>query len=118
MFLATYTYWVQEERQRRARPVLICGPEGAQDSERGARAEEHILKELGAMKEALHEWMHHNDCYLGRFERTVTIMRATAYLQRRELGRRLIQFIVDVGWDPESSGEKELMSGGFGTSFV
>ena len=27
MFLATYTYWVREERQRRARPVWICGPD-------------------------------------------------------------------------------------------
>ena len=26
MFLATYAYWVREERQRRDRPVWICGP--------------------------------------------------------------------------------------------
>ena len=54
MFLATYTYWVREERQRRDRPVWICGPGEKRDSEKGARAEGHILKELGALKEALY----------------------------------------------------------------
>ena len=42
------------------------------------------------------------------------MMRATKHWQekqrKRELGRRLIQFIVNVGWDPESSGEEERMS--------
>ena len=55
-FLATYTYWVREERQRRDRPVWICGPD-----EEGSRAEEPILRELRAMEEALRKWMHYDD---------------------------------------------------------
>ena len=64
------------------------------------------------VREALYKWVRHNDeeNYLGRFGRAVTMMRATAYWRRRELGRRLIQFIVNVGWDPESSGEEDRMS--------
>ena len=65
-FLATYTYWVREERQRRDRPVWICGPD-----EKGSRAEEPILRELRAMKEALFGWMRHRKYYLGRFARAV-----------------------------------------------
>ena len=42
------------------------------------------------------------------------MMRAAKHWQekqrKRELGRRLIQFIVNVGWDPEISGEEEPMS--------
>ena len=57
--------------------------------------------------------MRHREYYLGRFARAVAMMRATKHQQekqqRRELGRRLIQFIVNVGWDPESSGEEEQM---------
>ena len=53
-FLATYTYWVREERQRGDRPVWICGPD-----EKGSRAEEPILGEMRAMKEALFGWMRH-----------------------------------------------------------
>ena len=108
-FLAAYTYWVREERQRRDRPVWICGPD-----EKGSRAEEPILRELKAMEEALYKWKRHNDeeNYLGRFGRAARMMRAAAYWRRRELGRRLIQFIVNVGWDPESNGEEWEMSGG------
>ena len=64
------------------------------------------------VREALYKWMHHDDDHDDDYylERAVTMMRATAYWRRRELGRRLIQFIVSVGWDPESSGEEERMS--------
>ena len=33
MFVAKYTYWVREERQRRDRPVWVCGPGEKWDSE-------------------------------------------------------------------------------------
>ena len=66
------------------------------------------------MKEALFGWMRRREYHLGRFARAVAMMRATKHWQekqrRRELGRRLIQFIVNVGWDPESSVEEERMS--------
>ena len=100
MFLATYAYWVQEERQRRARPVWICSSGEMQGDEEGT------------LREAPYKWVRHNDeeNYLGRFGRAVKMMRAAAYWRRRELGRRLIQFIVNVGWEPESSDEEERMS--------
>ena len=91
---------VQEERQRRARLVWICSLGEIQDDEKGA------------LREALYKWVRHNDeeNFLGWFGRAVTIMRATAYWRKRELGRRRIQFIVNVGWDPESSGDEEQLS--------
>jgi hypothetical protein len=58
--------------------------------------------------------MRHREYYLGRSARVGAMMRATKHWQekqrRRELGRRLIRFIVNVGWDPERSGEEEQMS--------
>ena len=58
--------------------------------------------------------MRRREYYLGRFARAVTMMRATTHWQekqrRREQGRRLIQFIVNVAGDPENSGEEERMS--------
>ena len=85
MFLATYEYWIREERQRRARAVWICSSGEQQEDDRGG------------LQEALYKSVRHNDeeNFLGRFGRAMTMMKATAYWRKRELSRRLIQF---KGW--------------------